>query len=74
MTHASERSGFMTTGEVAEEFGVDPKTVARWARDGKLPYLVTPGGHRRFSRAVIADYIVSSHVIRVGDEEVNHVL
>jgi excisionase family DNA binding protein len=28
---------------------VSPKTVSRWAKEGKLPYLRTLGGHRRYS-------------------------
>jgi excisionase family DNA binding protein len=39
---------YMTTGEVAKVLGISPKTVARWAKEGKLPHLVTLGGHRRF--------------------------
>jgi excisionase family DNA binding protein len=27
---------------------VDPKTLARWAREGKLKYVKTLGGHRRY--------------------------
>lgn len=39
----------LTTGEVAELFGVDPKTPARWDREGKLAAMqVAPGGHRRW--------------------------
>jgi excisionase family DNA binding protein len=37
--------------EVAALFGVRPTTIARWAREGKLDPLYTPGGHRRYSRA-----------------------
>jgi excisionase family DNA binding protein len=37
--------------EVAALFGVRPTTIARWAREGKLTPLYTPGGHRRYSRA-----------------------
>ena len=32
-------------GEVAAIFGVNAKTVARWARDGLIRSLRTPGGH-----------------------------
>jgi excisionase family DNA binding protein len=39
--------------EVAELFGVRPPTIARWAREGKLTPFLTPGGHRRYSRAGI---------------------
>jgi excisionase family DNA binding protein len=27
---------------------VSPKTVSRWAQEGKLPFLRTLGGHRRY--------------------------
>jgi excisionase family DNA binding protein len=38
----------LTPKEVAQMFRVSPKTVARWARDGKLAATRTLGGHRRF--------------------------
>lgn len=38
----------MSPREVAESFGVDPKTVTRWANDGRLATVRTPGGHRRY--------------------------
>jgi excisionase family DNA binding protein len=34
-------------GEVAAIFGVNAKTVARWAKEGRLRSLRTPGGHMR---------------------------
>jgi excisionase family DNA binding protein len=40
---------FLRPGEVATIFGVNAKTVARWAREGKLPYIRTPGGHMRIA-------------------------
>ena len=39
------------TAEVAAMFRVDPKTVTRWAKAGKLASIRTLGGHRRY-RAV----------------------
>ena len=39
----------LTPSEVAELFRVDPKTVTRWAKAGKLTALRTMGGHRRYS-------------------------
>ena len=44
---------YLRVGEVAILFHVSPKTVVRWAEDGKLPHIVTLGGHRRFPRATI---------------------
>lgn len=50
MTTASE---LMTPKEVAELFRVDPKTVTRWARTGRLTAIRTLGGHRRFHRTEV---------------------
>ena len=38
----------LTPAEVAAMFGVDPKTVTRWARTGLLNPVRTLGGHRRY--------------------------
>lgn len=43
-----EEDELLTPGEVAAIFGVDPKTVTRWAEAGKLRAVRTLGGHRRF--------------------------
>ena len=39
--------------EVAAMFRVNPKTVTRWARAGKLNAIRTLGGHRRFRASEI---------------------
>lgn len=44
--HDSEK--LLTPSEVAAIFRVDPKTVTRWAKVGKLSSIRTLGGHRRF--------------------------
>ncbi len=46
MPHTSEE--LLTPGQVAALFAVDPKTVTRWAQDGRLTCIRTLGGHRRF--------------------------
>jgi len=45
----------LTPREVAELFGVDPKTVTRWAKAGKLTSIRTLGGHRRFRKSEVDD-------------------
>lgn len=44
---------YLTPTEVAHLLRVSPNTVARWARDGKLPCQRTLGGHRRFDRDAV---------------------
>lgn len=41
----------MKASEVAGLFRVDAKTVTRWAAEGKLHSIRTPGGHRRYREA-----------------------
>jgi excisionase family DNA binding protein len=40
--------GYLLASEVARKLKVSPKTVTRWANEGKLPYQKTFGGHRRY--------------------------
>ena len=46
MTNQDEE--LLTPSEVAKLFRVDPKTVTRWAKAGKLSSIRTLGGHRRY--------------------------
>ena len=58
---ATQRSGeavpappsYLHPAEVADLLHVSPKTVSRWAKEGKLPFLKTLGGHRRYPAAEI---------------------
>lgn len=43
-----EDEQLFTPSEVAKLFHVDPKTVTRWAKAGKLTCIRTLGGHRRY--------------------------
>jgi excisionase family DNA binding protein len=43
----------LTPSEVAELFRVDPKTVTRWAKSGKLTSIRTLGGHRRYKESEV---------------------
>jgi excisionase family DNA binding protein len=47
----------MTPHEVAEAFRVDPKTVTRWAKQGKIRSIRTPGGHRRYVAADVRAHL-----------------
>ncbi len=51
----------LTPAEVASMFRVDPKTVTRWAKAGKLSSIRTLGGHRRYRESEIRDLIDGSN-------------
>ncbi len=46
---------YLHPAEVADLLHVSPKTVSRWAKEGKLPFLKTLGGHRRYPEAKIRE-------------------
>ncbi len=43
----------LTGPEVAERLHVSPKTVSRWAKEGRLAHLRTLGGHRRYDPQMV---------------------
>ena len=47
-TRVTDAETLLTPAEVAKIFRVDPKTVTRWAKAGKLNAIRTLGGHRRY--------------------------
>jgi len=49
----SEQEVLLTPAEVASLFRVDPKTVTRWAKAGKLTSIRTLGGHRRYKESEV---------------------
>lgn len=50
----------LTPSEVAALFRVDPKTVTRWAKAGKLSSIRTLGGHRRYRASEIDELLHSN--------------
>jgi excisionase family DNA binding protein len=39
---------WLTASQAAARLQVSPKTVARWAKEGRLAHRRTLGGHRRY--------------------------
>lgn len=62
---------YLTRSDVARLFEVSPATVARWTREGKLPFVLTLGGQRRYARDQIAALIERSRESR-PEEPVRH--
>lgn len=53
MENDNRQDSLLTPAEVARMFRVDAKTVTRWANEGRLSSIRTPGGHRRFHESVV---------------------
>ena len=53
MVEQQQADSLLTPAEVAALFRVNPKTVTRWARAGKITAIRTLGGHRRFGETEI---------------------
>ena len=49
----------MSSGDVARQLGVHGQTVARWADEGLLPSIRTAGGHRRYRREDVLEFMRS---------------
>jgi excisionase family DNA binding protein len=60
MKNQSQAERLLTPAEVAAMFRVDPKTVTRWAKAGKLSSIRTLGGHRRYRAEEIEALLAGS--------------
>ena len=58
----------LTPAEVAAMFRVDPKTVTRWAKAGKLSSLRTLGGHRRYRESEVRELLAGIPSQRVAEQ------
>jgi excisionase family DNA binding protein len=57
MQGTPDQDALLTPSEVAAMFRVNPKTVTRWARAGKISAIRTLGGHRRFRASEIRRFL-----------------
>jgi excisionase family DNA binding protein len=60
MADRNSPDALLTPAEVAALFRVNPKTVTRWARAGKITAIRTLGGHRRFRASEIRQYLAEA--------------
>lgn len=61
-TNGNNGERLLTPAEVASLFRVDPKTVTRWAKAGKLSSIRTLGGHRRYWESEVRELLDRSSV------------
>lgn len=66
MSKTVQAEPLLTPAEVATIFRVDPKTVTRWAKAGKLTSIRTLGGHRRYLEAEVRALLNGTATPKVG--------
>ncbi len=60
---------FLSRSEVADLFNVSPNTITRWADAGKLNFVRTLGGHRRYEKETIVNLVNAQFVNAQSDEQ-----
>lgn len=48
------------SGEASALIGCHQSTLTRWAEDGRIAHLKTPGGHLRFRRSDVEAFLAAS--------------
>jgi len=59
MSGDSDTEKWLTLKAAARILNVHPKTLRRWADDGSIPFMLTPGGHRRFASSDVSELMDS---------------
>jgi len=54
------QQAWLTLSQAAQRLNVHATTLRRWADNGKIPVMVTPGGHRRFAIADVEKFYAES--------------
>jgi excisionase family DNA binding protein len=67
-TRTPDAEPLLTPAEVAALFRVDPKTVTRWAKAGKLSSIRTLGGHRRYRESEVRALLAGIPHQRVDED------
>jgi excisionase family DNA binding protein len=71
----------LTPAEAASALNIAPTTIRLWAKDGKIPFTTTLGGHRRFKVGDIERLLnkpVQNHNVKIliveDDEELGQIM
>lgn len=59
-----EVQNWLTLTQAAKQLNIHPTTLRRWADNGEIPFMLTPGGHRRFSESAISEFADNRHRLR----------
>lgn len=60
----NDQTEWLPLGKAAARLNVHPTTLRRWADDGEIPVMLTPGGHRRFSSMDLVQFALQRQQVR----------
>lgn len=60
----TQKTTWLTLSQAAQRLNVHPTTLRRWADEGQIPFMLTPGGHRRFADSDVARLGGRRHAVR----------
>ena len=66
----NSRSRLFTAKEAVGYLGISLSTLNRIEKEGRLLPFRTPGGHRRYDRAMLDEYLESTRIMPVEKVEV----
>jgi len=56
---------WLSLPQAARHLRIHPTTLRRWADNGDIPVMVTPGGHRRFATSALKRFIEARQQLRL---------
>ena len=59
---------WLSLSEAAEQLSVHPTTLRRWADNGDIPVMLTPGGHRRFAASDVTHFASERRRLRQASD------
>ena len=80
-THIFAADSLLTSYQVGALLQVNPSSINKWIKDGRLPAFRTPGGHRRIRAADVMTFLLAhkmpvppgllaatQHILALGDD------
>lgn len=61
---ATDAEQWLALSKAAKRLNVHPTTLRRWADNGEIPVMLTPGGHRRFAVSDLEQFEKERHGLR----------
>ena len=52
----TDNNVLLSPSEAAELLNVSPVTLRQWSQKGRIPFQITPGGHRRYKRSELYSF------------------